>query len=163
MFPPYQMTAMVDTRSELLIKKRYKPTTKGEIVKWMGIIIVMKKTRYRGCMRKLWDNVSEYTLLTAQDFKKQAWVTIDWKKCGILSGRVINMFTIMRECHMPSITVSLSETFLIVLMITGLQTLFLQIFYVQTSPCKSGMNWESYGLYWPQTICGHGSKACQWM
>ena len=78
-FPPYQLKAMFEITSELLRKKRYKPTTKGEIVKWMGIIIVMKKTRYRGCMRKLWDNVSEYTLLTAQDFKKQAWVTIAWK------------------------------------------------------------------------------------
>ena len=51
------------------------------------------------------------------------------------------MFTVNRAFHMPSIAGSLSETFLIALMITGLQTLFLQIFYVQMSPCQSGLCW----------------------
>ena len=47
---------------------------------------------------------------------------------------------------MPSIADSLSETFLIALMIKGLQILSLQIFYVQMSQCKSGMDWGGSGL-----------------
>ena len=51
------------------------------------------------------------------------------------------MFTVKRACNMPSIAGSLSETLLIALVITGLKTLFLQIFYVKTIPCQSGMDW----------------------
>ena len=56
---------------------------------------------------------------------------------------------------MLSIAVSFYQTFLIALIITGLQTLFLQIFYVQMIPCQNGMEWGCYGLilashnFWP--------------
>ena len=70
MFPPDQLTTMFEMTSELLITKRYKPTIKGDILKWMGFLILMTGTSYRGCMRNLWDTVSEYTLLTAHEFKK---------------------------------------------------------------------------------------------
>ena len=56
------------------------------------------------------------------------------------------MFTVKRECHMPSIARSFPKTLLTALIITGLQTLFLQIFYVQMSSCKSGMDWGGSGL-----------------
>ena len=66
------------------------------------------------------------------------------------------MFTAKRECHMPSISGRLSYALSIVLMITGLQTIFLQIFYVHMSRCQNGMELGGgYGLilssqnFWP--------------
>ena len=57
-FPPYQLKEISEITSELLRTKRYKPTKKGEIVKWTGILIHTIRTRYRGCRRKLWDTFS---------------------------------------------------------------------------------------------------------
>ena len=70
MFPPDQLTEMFEMTSELLRKNISKPTIKVDIVKWMGILILMTRTMYRGCRSKLWDTMSEYTLLLAHEFKK---------------------------------------------------------------------------------------------
>ena len=51
-------------------------------MKWMGIIILMTSTRYRVCRRKLWDTVSEYTLLTDNGTSRhrfeQLWSCVRW-------------------------------------------------------------------------------------
>ena len=114
-------------------------------MKWIGIIILVTSTRYRWCRMNLWDNVSEYTLFPDHDLKKSL-VFIALNSCGVVIGGVIKMFTVNRACHMPSIAGRFSDTFLITLIITSLQTLFLCIFYVNISPYKSGMNWGGSGL-----------------
>ena len=56
------------------------------------------------------------------------------------------MLTINRECHMPNISNSLSNTLLIVLLITGMKTLFLHIFNVHMSPYQSGIDWGGFWI-----------------
>ena len=70
MFPPDQLTVMLGMTSEFLRTNIYKLTTKGDIVKWMGILILVTRKRYRGFRRKLWDTVSKYTLFTSCNFNK---------------------------------------------------------------------------------------------
>ena len=56
-FPHNQLAEMYEMTSELLGKNIYKPSTKGEIAKWMGIIILIKRKKYRGYRRNMWDTV----------------------------------------------------------------------------------------------------------